>query len=79
MGLSTWRRYTLVVCLPQARDRLDKERVSGQDEWDIQVTNTTDGTEVGVNVVDEHNGRYLVSYTAPAPGTYKVSVRVILR
>jgi hypothetical protein len=58
----------------QARDRLDKERVSGQDEWSVVVKNAADNSTVPVSIVDEMNGRYLVTYTVPTAGTYAVSI-----
>jgi hypothetical protein len=63
-----------VVFYIQARDRMDKERVSGQDEWAVAVTGSN-GEEIGdVAITDEANGRYLVTYTVPSAGAYKVSI-----
>lgn len=66
----------------QARDTANLERQTGQDEFTVEVIQLDeDGKEGkepvkldGVTVKDEDNGRYLVSYMAPAAGQYKVKV-----
>jgi dynein heavy chain len=66
----------------QARDTANADRTTGTDEFAVRVVKLqADGTEgkapelvPGVVVHDEKTGRYLVTYTAPAAGVYKVHV-----
>lgn len=68
----------------QARDTAGADRTTGGDEFAVRVVRlTAEGTEdkkdplavvQGVTVTDEGTGRYLVSYTTPAAGQYRVSV-----
>jgi len=66
----------------QARDTANQDRQTGCDEFKVEVIRLNDdGSESkepekldGITIKDEDNGRYLVSYMAPAVGHYKVSV-----
>jgi dynein heavy chain len=66
----------------QARDTANLERRTGHDEFVVTVTRVVEGEAgdgeepetVEAHIHDEENGRYLVKYTAPAPGTYDVAV-----
>jgi dynein heavy chain len=66
----------------QARDTANQDRTTGADVFEIRILKLqADGSEGkepevinNASVVDEENGRYLVSYTAPSAGGYKIFV-----
>ena len=59
----------------QARDNQNNVRVTGHDEFEVVIRKAGEEKEVEKTIHDEFNGRYLVTYTAPGPGKYEVSVR----
>ena len=67
----------------QARDTANSERLTGGDEFAVEVVALdAEGKDPkeggarleGVTVKDEENGRYIVTYMAPAAGLFKVKI-----
>jgi len=46
----------------------------GGDPWQVLITEGSKGDIVPLKVVDQFNGKYIVEFTLPSPGTYKFDV-----
>ena len=59
----------------RARNEFNENRTSGRDEFIVTVVSSA-LENVSTEIEDLHNGTYKVTYTAPKPDKYKISVKL---
>jgi dynein heavy chain len=62
----------------QARNDLNENRVSGNDEWEVNIVNPADKKQkIEHTNVDRGDGSYLLTYQVEEPGEYEIEINFL--